>query len=172
MSVRSASAAIGWGMSAETVGIADNYSGLIDEVRQVNRQPQALTPARNPVIAKLSDIGRATRSLADHSTDPGRCRGRRDDPDCCTPDLAFPACRKTPRPAPRLTEKRSSSWRAVRARLVTRERNRCSGFLRLRWPSWAPWPWPPRTKSSSATSLSPTFGRARHRPAPRRPAGT
>ena len=48
------------GRRAETVGIADNYSGLIDEVRQVNRQPQALTPARNPVIAKLSDIGRAT----------------------------------------------------------------------------------------------------------------
>ena len=48
------------GRRAEIVGIADNYSGLIDEVRQVNRQPPAPAPARNPVIAKLSDIGRAT----------------------------------------------------------------------------------------------------------------
>ena len=48
------------GRHADIVGIADNYAGLIDEVRQVNRQTPAPVPARNPVLAKLGDIGRAT----------------------------------------------------------------------------------------------------------------
>ena len=56
MSRRAASA----GRPAEITGIADNYAGLIDEVRQVNRQTPAPAPAPNPVVARLSDIGRAT----------------------------------------------------------------------------------------------------------------
>jgi len=56
MSRRAASA----GHRADIVGIADNYAGLIDEVRQVNRHTPAPPPARNAVLAKLGDIGRAT----------------------------------------------------------------------------------------------------------------
>ena len=56
MSRRASSA----GHRADIVGIADNYAGLIDEVRQVNRRTLAPAPARNPVVAKLGDIGRAT----------------------------------------------------------------------------------------------------------------
>ena len=48
------------GHRADIIGIADNYAGLIDEVRQVNRRTPAPAPARNPVVAKLGDIGRAT----------------------------------------------------------------------------------------------------------------
>jgi phospholipid/cholesterol/gamma-HCH transport system permease protein len=48
------------GHRADTTGIADNYAGLIDEVRQVNRRTPAPAPASNPVIAKLGGIGRAT----------------------------------------------------------------------------------------------------------------
>ena len=48
------------GHRADIVGVADNYVGLIDEVRQVNRRTPAPAPARNPVVAKLSDIGRST----------------------------------------------------------------------------------------------------------------
>ncbi len=48
------------GHRADIVGIADNYAGLIDEVRQVNRHTPAPPPARNPILAKLGDIGRAT----------------------------------------------------------------------------------------------------------------
>ena len=40
------------------VGVADNYAGLIEEVRQVNRRNPAPAPA-NPVLAKLDDIGRS-----------------------------------------------------------------------------------------------------------------
>jgi phospholipid/cholesterol/gamma-HCH transport system permease protein len=56
MSRRASSA----GHRADIIGIADNYAGLIDEVRQVNRRTLAPAPARNPVVAKLGDIGRAT----------------------------------------------------------------------------------------------------------------
>lgn len=52
--------AAGAGHRADVVGIADNYAGLIDEVRQVNRRPPARAHAPNPIIAKLGDIGRAT----------------------------------------------------------------------------------------------------------------
>ncbi len=48
------------GHRAEIVGISENYAGLIDEVRQVNRQPAVPAPARNPILAKLGDIGRTT----------------------------------------------------------------------------------------------------------------
>jgi phospholipid/cholesterol/gamma-HCH transport system permease protein len=48
------------GHRADISGVADNYAGLIDEVRQVNRRTPAPVPAHNPVVAKLGDIGRAT----------------------------------------------------------------------------------------------------------------
>jgi phospholipid/cholesterol/gamma-HCH transport system permease protein len=48
------------GRRADVVGIADNYAGLIDEIRQVNRRTPTPPPARNPVVEKLGDIGRAT----------------------------------------------------------------------------------------------------------------
>ena len=48
------------GHRAEVVGVADNYAGLIEEVRQVNRHNPAPAPTLNPVVAKLNDIGRST----------------------------------------------------------------------------------------------------------------
>ena len=48
------------GHRAEVVGISDNYAGLIEEVRQVNRRLPAPAPSRNPIVAKISDIGRTT----------------------------------------------------------------------------------------------------------------
>ena len=47
------------GHRADVVGVADNYAGLIAEVRQVNRHNPAPVPARNPVVVKVSEIGRA-----------------------------------------------------------------------------------------------------------------
>ncbi len=64
MSRRAASA----GHRTEMVGVADNYTGLIEEVRQVNRHNPAPPPAQNPVVVKVSEIGRsavnATEDLA------------------------------------------------------------------------------------------------------------
>jgi phospholipid/cholesterol/gamma-HCH transport system permease protein len=48
------------GSPAQIVGIADNYSGLMDEVRQVNRRNPAPMPAPNPVLLRLNDLGKAT----------------------------------------------------------------------------------------------------------------
>jgi phospholipid/cholesterol/gamma-HCH transport system permease protein len=48
------------GPRAEMVGVADNYAGLIAEVRQVNRRNPAPVPAPNPIVAKLNEIGRGT----------------------------------------------------------------------------------------------------------------
>ena len=56
MSRRAASA----GHRADVTGIADNYAGLIEEVRQVNRRTPAPVPAPNPIIARVGDIGRST----------------------------------------------------------------------------------------------------------------
>src|SRR5450755_4513621 len=47
------------GHRADVVGIADNYAGLIEEVRQVNRHNPAPAPARNPVVVKVDEIGRS-----------------------------------------------------------------------------------------------------------------
>jgi phospholipid/cholesterol/gamma-HCH transport system permease protein len=47
------------GSRADLVGVADDYAGLIEEVRQVNRHNLAPVPAPNPVLVKVSDIGRA-----------------------------------------------------------------------------------------------------------------
>jgi phospholipid/cholesterol/gamma-HCH transport system permease protein len=48
------------GSPAEIVGVADNYSGLMDEVRQVNRHNPAPAPIPNPALLRLSDLGMAT----------------------------------------------------------------------------------------------------------------
>jgi len=48
------------GHRADVLGIAENYAGLIEEVRQVNRRTAVAIPARNPLLAKVSDIGRST----------------------------------------------------------------------------------------------------------------
>jgi phospholipid/cholesterol/gamma-HCH transport system permease protein len=53
------------GHRADIIGIADNYTGLIDEVRQVNRRIPAPAPTHNPVVAKLGDIGRSTIGAED-----------------------------------------------------------------------------------------------------------
>ena len=47
------------GHRADVVGVADNYVGLIEEVRQVNRRDPAPPPAQNPVVVWVSDIGRS-----------------------------------------------------------------------------------------------------------------
>lgn len=56
------------GHCTEVVGVADNYAGLMEEVRQVNRHNPAPVPALNPVVVKVNDIGRsavgATEDLA------------------------------------------------------------------------------------------------------------
>ena len=56
------------GRRAEIIGVADNYAGLIDEVRQVNRRIPAQTPTRNPIVAKLGDIGRGTIGASEDVT--------------------------------------------------------------------------------------------------------
>jgi phospholipid/cholesterol/gamma-HCH transport system permease protein len=61
MSRRAASA----GHHAEVVGVADNYAGLIEEVRQVNRHNPAPVAALNPVVAKVNDIGRSSVSATE-----------------------------------------------------------------------------------------------------------
>ena len=53
------------GHRADVVGVAENYAGLIDEVRQVNRHnPEPVRPL-NPVVVKLNDIGRSAISATD-----------------------------------------------------------------------------------------------------------
>jgi phospholipid/cholesterol/gamma-HCH transport system permease protein len=52
------------GHRVKVVGVADNYGGLIEELRQVNRRHAALAPARNPLLAKVEDLGRGAFSAA------------------------------------------------------------------------------------------------------------
>jgi phospholipid/cholesterol/gamma-HCH transport system permease protein len=56
------------GHGAEMVGVADNYAGLIDEVRQVNRRNPAPLPALNPVVARVNDVGRAALGATEDLT--------------------------------------------------------------------------------------------------------
>jgi len=56
------------GHRADIVGIADNYSGLIDEIRQVNRRTPAPVPVRNPIVTKLGEIGRGTIGASEDIT--------------------------------------------------------------------------------------------------------
>ena len=48
------------GHRADVVGVAERYTGLIEELRQVNRRTPAAVPKRNAIVTKISDIGRAT----------------------------------------------------------------------------------------------------------------
>jgi phospholipid/cholesterol/gamma-HCH transport system permease protein len=48
------------GRSAEFIGVADHFSGLMDEVRQVNRHTPPPAPAPNPVLLRLNDLGKST----------------------------------------------------------------------------------------------------------------
>jgi phospholipid/cholesterol/gamma-HCH transport system permease protein len=52
--------AISAGHRTDFTGVADNYAGLIEEVRQVNRHNRGPAPAPNPVLAKINEIGRST----------------------------------------------------------------------------------------------------------------
>ena len=56
------------GHRVEMVGVADNYTGLIEEVRQVNRHNPAPAPARNPVVVKVDEIGRSAVGAAEDLT--------------------------------------------------------------------------------------------------------
>jgi phospholipid/cholesterol/gamma-HCH transport system permease protein len=47
------------GHHVEVVGVVENYAGLIEEVRRVNRHNPAAAPAPNPVLVKVSDVGRS-----------------------------------------------------------------------------------------------------------------
>ena len=53
------------GHRTEVVGVSDNYAGLIEEVRQVNRHNPAPVRALNPVVAKLNEFGRSAISATD-----------------------------------------------------------------------------------------------------------
>jgi phospholipid/cholesterol/gamma-HCH transport system permease protein len=56
------------GRRTEMVGVADDYVGLIEEVRQVNRGNPAPAPALNPVMAGVNDVGRAAVSASEDVT--------------------------------------------------------------------------------------------------------
>ena len=60
--------AISAGHRTDVVGVADNYAGLIEEVRQVNRHSPTPPVARNPVVAKVADIGRCTIGASEDVT--------------------------------------------------------------------------------------------------------
>ncbi len=44
----------------QIVGVAENYVGLMEEVRQVNRHNPAPAEAANPIALRLNDLGKAT----------------------------------------------------------------------------------------------------------------
>lgn len=50
------------GHRVTVVGVADIFSGLIEEVRQVNRHNSAPMPARNPLLLKVENLGRVAFS--------------------------------------------------------------------------------------------------------------
>ena len=56
------------GHRAETVGVASNYAGLIEELHQVNRHNPKPEPARNPLLLKLDEVGRAAAGTAEDVT--------------------------------------------------------------------------------------------------------
>jgi phospholipid/cholesterol/gamma-HCH transport system permease protein len=56
------------GHRTELVGVADNYAGLIEEIRQVNRHNPAPVAALNPVVAKVTDVGRSAVEASDDIT--------------------------------------------------------------------------------------------------------
>ncbi len=52
------------GRRVEMTGVAENYIGLVEEVRQVNRRAVDPAPRLNPVLAKLTDLGRSSLGAA------------------------------------------------------------------------------------------------------------
>jgi phospholipid/cholesterol/gamma-HCH transport system permease protein len=48
------------GEQAAIVGVADHFTGLMDEVRQVNRHTPSPVAASNPVLLRLGNLGKAT----------------------------------------------------------------------------------------------------------------
>jgi phospholipid/cholesterol/gamma-HCH transport system permease protein len=57
--------AVSAGHRAEVTGVTENYLGLIEEVRQVNRHNHRPPPARNPVVVKLDEIGRSASNASE-----------------------------------------------------------------------------------------------------------
>jgi phospholipid/cholesterol/gamma-HCH transport system permease protein len=57
--------AVSAGHRAEVTGVTENYLGLIEEVRLVNRHNHRPPPARNPVVVKLDEIGRSASSASE-----------------------------------------------------------------------------------------------------------
>jgi phospholipid/cholesterol/gamma-HCH transport system permease protein len=53
------------GHRIEVVGLAENYTGLIEEIRQVNRHNPALARAPNPIFVGLGEVGRYAMSTAE-----------------------------------------------------------------------------------------------------------
>jgi phospholipid/cholesterol/gamma-HCH transport system permease protein len=47
---------------AQIIGVADKFSGLMEEVREVNRHNPAPQPAPNAALSRLADLGKATVS--------------------------------------------------------------------------------------------------------------
>jgi phospholipid/cholesterol/gamma-HCH transport system permease protein len=57
--------AVSTGHHIEVVGVAENYAGLIEEMRQVNRHNPAPARPPNPVFARLSELGRSAMNATD-----------------------------------------------------------------------------------------------------------
>ncbi|MBS0530313.1 MAG: ABC transporter permease, partial [Proteobacteria bacterium] len=47
------------GHRTDVVGVANNHAGLIEEIREVNRHNPVPPRALNPIVAKISDVGRS-----------------------------------------------------------------------------------------------------------------
>ncbi|WP_315721230.1 MULTISPECIES: ABC transporter permease [unclassified Bradyrhizobium] len=52
------------GRPVQMTGVAANYLGLVEEVRQVNRHEVEPAPKKNPVLARLTDLGRSSLGAA------------------------------------------------------------------------------------------------------------
>ena len=57
------------GGSAEFSGLPERYSGIVEEMRQVNRRPRAPRRPLNPVLAWLDALGRAAVACEKRSDD-------------------------------------------------------------------------------------------------------
>jgi phospholipid/cholesterol/gamma-HCH transport system permease protein len=57
--------AIAGGHRIELVGVAENYTGLIEEIRQVNRHNPAPVRAPNPILVRLGEVGRYAMSTTE-----------------------------------------------------------------------------------------------------------
>jgi phospholipid/cholesterol/gamma-HCH transport system permease protein len=64
------------GHRVKVVGVADNYAGLIDEVRQVNRRDSVPAPARKPLLVKVEDLGRWAFGATEDVSTSCRCWAR------------------------------------------------------------------------------------------------